>query len=136
MRNWAISSPSNLVQFISLDEALAIHQRLIEKFGGPAGVRDMGMLESALFRPQTGYYEDISAMAAALFESLLMNHPFVDGNKRVAFFTTDTFLRLNGYKLEVEAQPAHEFIIGLLESGRVDFKTLFDWISESIKKYY
>ena len=94
--------PSKSVQFLSLDEVLVIHERLIEVFGGPTGIRDMGMLESALYRPQTGYYEDILQMATALFESLLMNHPFVDGNKRVAFFVTDTFLRLNGYRIEVE----------------------------------
>ena len=93
----------------------------------------MGMLESALFRPQTGYYQDIAEMAAALFESLLMNHPFIDGNKRAAFFATDTFLRLNGCRLEVESNSAHAFIIGLLESGQVDFKNLRDWIRSHIK---
>lgn len=88
----------------------------------------MGMLESALYRPQTGYYQDIGELAAALFESLLMNHPFIDGNKRAAFFATDTFLRLNGYRLEVESKSAHAFIINLLESGQVDFNNLRDWI--------
>ena len=91
-----------MIQHLSLDEALAIHERLIEHFGGPPGVRDLGLLESALFRPHAGYYKDIAEMAAALFESLGMNHHFVDGNKRVAFFATDIFLRLNGWKLEVE----------------------------------
>lgn len=85
MKSWGSSLPSDLIQFLSLDESLAIHERLLEKFGGPPGVRDMGMLESALYRPQTGYYDDITSMSAALFESLLMNHPFVDGNKRAAF---------------------------------------------------
>ena len=120
--------PSDLIQFLSLDEVLAIHDRLIEKFGGLAGVRDLGMLESALYRPQTGYYDGIIDMSAALFESLLMNHPFVDGNKRVAFFATDIFLRLNGYRLKVESNSAHAFIIGLLESKQVDFDALRDWI--------
>ncbi len=68
------SKPS--IEFLSVDEVVTIHERLIERFGGPAGVRDLGLLESALFRPQTGYYGDIIEMAAALFESLLMNHPF------------------------------------------------------------
>ena len=72
---------------------------LIDRFGGVHGVRDRGLLESALFRPQTGYYTHIEEMAAAMFESLLINHAFVDGNKRVAFFATDVFLRLNGWKL-------------------------------------
>ena len=125
--------PSKPVQFMTLDEACEVHKRLIEKFGGPAGIRDMGMLESALYRPQTGYYEDIVEMAAALFESLLMNHPFIDGNKRVAFFVTDIFLRLNGYRFDVDAQSAHRFIINLLESNQVDFETLLDWIRANIK---
>ncbi|VAX00991.1 Death on curing protein, Doc toxin [hydrothermal vent metagenome] len=125
--------PGKSVQFLSLDEALVIHERLIEVFGGPVGVRDMGMLESALFRPQTGYYEDIYQMSAALFESLIMNHPFVDGNKRAAFFVTDTFLRLNGYKIEVDSKSAHAFIIGLLESHNVEFATLLDWIKNHTK---
>ncbi len=125
--------PDKPIQFLSLDEVLVMHERLIEVFGGPEGVRDMGMLESALFRPQTGYYEDLIQMSAALFESLLMNHPFVDGNKRAAFFVTDTFLRLNGYRLAVESKSAHALIIGLLESHQVDFDVIHDWIKAHIK---
>jgi death-on-curing protein len=63
--------PSEVIQFLSLDEAIAIHERLIDKFGGKLGLRDKGLLESALFRPQTGYYEDLAQMATALFESLI-----------------------------------------------------------------
>ena len=88
--------PADTVEFLSLDEVLAIQDRLIEAFGGTHGVRDRGLLESALFRPQTGYYMHMEEMAAAMFESLLVNHAFVDDNKRVAFFATDIFLRLNG----------------------------------------
>lgn len=125
--------PNDQIQFLTLDEVLAIHERLIEVFGGPAGIRDMGILESALYRPQTGYYEDIIAMSAALFESLLMNHPFLDGNKRAAFFVTDIFLRLNGYQILVEAKSAHAFIIGLLESNQADFNSLHNWLRIHIK---
>lgn len=124
--------PSKPVQFLTLDEVLAIHERLIEKFGGPEGVRDMGMLESALYRPQTGYYNDLTEMAAALFESLLMNHAFVDGNKRAAFFMTDIFLRLNGVKLGVEPVSAHAFIVGLLEARQADYGSLLKWIRNHI----
>jgi death-on-curing protein len=116
------------VQFLSVEEVLAIHERLLEEFGGPAGVRDLGLLESALFRPRTGYYRDLAEMAAALFESLLMNHPFVDGNKRVAFFASDVFLRLNGWRLAVEPDAAHAFLIGLLDRGECDFERLLPWI--------
>ena len=124
--------PSDQIQFLSVDEAIAIHERLIEKFGGPPGIRDTGLLESALFRPQTGYYNDLAEMAAALFESLLLNHAFVDGNKRVAFFATDIFLRLNGWKFSVEANSAHAFLIGMLEQGNASYEILLPWIQESI----
>lgn len=116
------------VRFLSTDEALAIHEAVISTFGGPRGLRDGGLLESALFRPQTGYYRDLAEMAAALFESLLMNHPFVDGNKRVAFFAADVFLRLNGWRLRVDADAAHEFLIGLLEREAADLAHLLPWI--------
>ena len=72
-------------------------------------------------------------MAAALFESLLMNRPFVDGNKRVAFFATDVFLRLNGWCLVVDADEAHVFLIGLLETHQCDFERLLPWLREHLK---
>ncbi len=124
--------PTDSVLHLTLDEALAIHEQLIKSFGGPAGIRDMGLLESALFRPQTGYYEDIAEMAAALFESLVMNHPFIDGNKRVAFFATDVFLRLNGWKLEVDPDETHALLVGLLEQGKCDYRNLLSWIRKSL----
>lgn len=123
-----------MIKHLSLDEVLAIHGLLIERFGGADGVLDLGLLDSALHRPRTGYYRDIAEMAAALFESLLMNHPFVDGNKRVAFFATDVFLRLNGWKLSVEARGAHEFIIGLLEKKQSDLGHLLPWVRRSMVK--
>jgi len=124
--------PGEDVRHLSLDEARAIHERLIERFGGSPGVRDLGLLESALYRPQTGYYSDLAEMAAALFESLLMNHPFVDGNKRVAFFATDVFLRLNGWRLEVDGAQAHRFLVGLLEQNQADYGHLLPWIRRSL----
>ena len=125
--------PSERVLHLSVDEVLAIHEKLIERFGGISGVRDVGLLESALYRPRTGYYADLAEMAAALFESLLMNHPFVDGNKRVAFFATDVFLRLNGWRLQVHADAAHRFLVGLLEASECDFDHLLPWIRESLR---
>ena len=127
--------PSESVQFLSLDEVLAIHQRVIGAFGGADGVRDLGLLESALYRPRSGYYEDLVSMATALFESLLMNHPFVDGNKRVAFFATDIFLRLNGWRLDVDANQAAGLLTGLLENGDCDFEHLSSWIRESVTRH-
>jgi death-on-curing protein len=120
------------VQFLSVNEVIEIHRRVIERFGGTAGVRDKGLLESALFRPQTGYYEDLAEMAAALIESLLLNHAFIDGNKRVAFFATDVFLRLNGWKISVEANAAHKFLIGMLERGDCSYEKLLPWIRDTV----
>jgi death-on-curing protein len=125
--------PGETVRYLAVDEVLEIHRRLIEVFGGPAGVRDRGLLDSALYRPRTGYYADLVAMAAALFESLLMNHCFVDGNERVAVFATDVFLRMNGWKLAVEPAPAHEFLVGLLERRVVTFDALETWIRSVIR---
>ena len=122
---------SESTKFLTRDEVLAIHARLVEAFGGTPGLRDLGLLESALHRPRTGYYVDLIQMAAALFESLLMNHPFVDGNKRVAFFSTDVFLRLNGWRIEIEADPAHQFLIGLLEERTCDLAHLEPWLREN-----
>jgi death-on-curing protein len=124
--------PADRIHFLTVDEVLAVHAALVERFGGPQGVRDAGLLESALFRPQTGYYADLAEIATAMFESLLMNHPFVDGNKRVAFFATDVFLRLNGWKLGVDPDKAHRFLIGLLEKDMCDFDHLLPWVRRSI----
>jgi death-on-curing protein len=124
--------PNDTVSHLSVEEVLAIHERLVERFGGLSGVRDGGLLESALYRPQTGYYRDLSEMAAALFESLLMNHPFVDGNKRVAFFSTDVFLRMNGWKMKVDADEAHGFLMNLLDKGECDYSRLLPWIRAAL----
>jgi len=110
--------PYKVVKFLTLEEVLEIHATLIEKFGGPEGVRDMGLLESALYRPRTGYYGDLIEMAAALFESLFMNHPFIDGNKRVAFFAADVFLRINSATIKVEPAIAYGKIVGIIERGQ------------------
>ena len=126
--------PGKAVQHLALDEVLEIHNTLIAHFGGPPGIRYIGLLDSALYRARSGYYEDLAEMAAALFESLIMNHPFIDGNKRVAFLATDVFLRLNGYHLQVKAKPAHRFLIGLLEKNQCDYDHLLPWIRKSITK--
>jgi death on curing protein len=120
--------------YLTLVEVLAIHDRLLDEFGGAGGVRDGGALESALFRPQTGYYRDAVHEAAALFESLLMNHPFLDGNKRVAFAAADVFLRLNGFILEVADSEAYEFIVGSLERGDLDLARVDAWLRDRVRE--
>jgi death-on-curing protein len=89
--------------YLTSADVLALHHVLIERYGGAQyGIRDMGALEAALFRPQSGYYADIAEEAAALLESLLINHPFVDGNKRTAVAACDVFLRINGHCLNAD----------------------------------
>jgi death on curing protein len=122
------------VEHLTVDEVLAIHDTMIATFGGSGGLRDAGLLESALFRPRTGYYADLAEMATALFESLLMNHPFVDGNKRIAFFATDVFLRLNGWRVKADADEAHGFLIDLLDRRLCDYQHLLPWIRERLQR--
>jgi death on curing protein len=78
-------------RYLTVEEILFIHQNLIDEFGGSSGLADIARLESAVMRPQNGYYKDIYDEAAALMGSLAMNHPFIDGNKRIAFFSADIF---------------------------------------------
>lgn len=119
--------------YLTLTEVLAMHEELIELYGGAHGVRDMGALESALFRPQTGYYDDVIAEAAALLESLAINHPFIDGNKRIAFAVADVYLRLNGFLFEGDPIETYEFMIGLFERGAFRFERLEPWLRKNAK---
>jgi len=121
--------------YLTLTEVLAIHEELINLYGGAHGVRDMGSLESALFRPQTGYYDDVIAEAAALLESLAINHPFIDGNKRIAFAVADVYLRLNGYVFDADPIKAYGFMISLFESGAFRFERLEPWLRENTKPF-
>ena len=117
-----------MTDYLSLVEVLAIHHDQIERYGGSHGVRDFGLLESALFRPQTGYYANLIEEAAALWESLAQNHPFVDGNKRTAFAATYTFLTINGVRLAAKSEDAYRFISGLYEAGAFSFANLVPWL--------
>lgn len=120
-------------KFPTFDELIAIHYRLIEEFGGSHGLIDIGALDSAAIRPQMGYFQDIFEEAATLMESLAMKHPFVAGNKRVAFLATDTFLRLNGYSIECENNNAFNFFMMLFESKRFRFHNLVTWLSNRVE---
>lgn len=119
---------------LTVIEVLAIHDLLIEEFGGAPGVRDLGALESAVFRPQTGYYKDPVEEAAALLESLIQNHPFVDGNKRTAVACADTYLRVIGLALAGDTDDHHSFLIGLIERGEVDRERIDDWLRRSVEE--
>ena len=119
--------------FLTLEELLVIHQHLIDEFGGSHGLREQNALEAAAMRPQTGYYKNIFEEAAALMESLAMNHPFIDGNKRMAFFAADTFLRMNGYYIDCDDQEAYDYFISLFESSSFEFEKLSVWIRQNSK---
>lgn len=119
--------------YLTLAEVLAMHEDQIERYGGSHGVRDAGLLESALYRPQTGYYADLIEEAAALWESLAQNHPFIDGNKRTAFAATYTFLAINGAQLMADAEDAYVFISGLYENGAFRFDALVLWLRINVK---
>lgn len=117
-----------MTDYLTVVEVLAIHDDQISRYGGSFGVRDMGLLEAALFRPQTGYYEDLHAQAAALWESLGQNHPFIDDNKRVAFAATYTFLAINGLRITAPADAAFGFIDGLYDEQAFEFGRLVLWL--------
>jgi len=114
--------------YLIVAEVLAIHSDQIERYGGSHGVRDYGLLEAALFRAQTGYYQDLVEEAAALWESLSQNHPFVDGNKRTAFAAAYTFLAINGVRLEAGAGGTYTFLARLYETNRFQFDRLAAWL--------
>jgi len=114
--------------YLTTAEVLEIHEQLIGEFGGSPEVADIGRLEAALFRPQIGYYNDLTEEAAALMESLANNNPFVDGNKRVSFAVTDTFLRLNGFYLEIEAAAARDFIEQSMARSEFRFAIIHGWL--------
>ena len=119
--------------FPTLEEVLAIHDAQIAEFGGGAGLRDAGALESALMRPQLGYYDNLIEEAAALLESLAMNHPFVDGNKRTAFATTEVFLSLNGHFIDCDDREAYEFFMHLFETNSFRFDQLREWLETNVR---
>lgn len=122
-----------VTKFPTLDEALALHEALLERFGGQAGVRDMGLLESALVRPQSGYYETITMQAAALLQSLAMNHVFVDGNKRMAFALTAIFLDMNGLSLTVGARAGETFLLKKVIAEHASIDVIAAWLAKHVE---
>jgi death on curing protein len=121
-----------MTDYLTMAEVLAMHADLIERYGGSHGVRDAGLLESALFRPQTGYYADLIEEAAALWESMSQNHPFIDGNKRTAFAATYTFLAVNGARLTADPQRTQEFVIALYDRSQFTFDKLVPWLRKHV----
>ena len=123
-----------MANFLSLAEVLAIHTDQIEKYGGSHGIRDPGQLEAALFRTQSGYYNDEIQQAAAIWESLSQNHPFIDGNKRTAFAVTYTFLLINNILVTADAGQIWQFLNKNYETGQLRYDILHAWLQENTQQ--
>ena len=119
--------------FPTIEEVVAIHDDLLTQFGGSPGVRDWGALEVAVMRPQMGYYDGMLDEAAAMLESLAMNHPFVDGNKRTAVAATDAFLGLNGSFIDCDSRAAYDHFMRLFESNSFRFAELRAWLEDHMR---
>ena len=117
-----------MTDYLTVVEVLTIHDDQIERYGGASGLRDRGLLEAALFRPQTGYYADLIEEAAALWESLSQNHPFIDGNKRTAFAVTYTFIFVNGLYLTASSSETERFVLSLYAYNKFNFQNLHQWL--------
>lgn len=122
------------LEYLTVADVLGMHSVLMKRYGGALGVRDPGALEAALFRPQTGYYDDIVAQAAALLESLAINHPFVEGNKRIAFAATDVFLRINGWRMHRAPTQIYAEMIQMFETGMFDIAHLDPWLRGFVQR--
>jgi death-on-curing protein len=121
-----------MTDYLTVAEVLAMHANQIARYGGSPGVRDPGLLDAALYRPQTGYYADLIEEAAALWESLAQNHPFLDGNKRTAFAATYTFLAINGVRLTADAQETYVFVAALSDANQFNFDKLVPWLRSHV----
>lgn len=123
--------------YLSVEQLLRLHQMQLERFGGRAGLRDRGALESAAARPRMTFggedlYPDVPAKAAALMHSLAMNHPFVDGNKRAAAMSAELFLVVNGHELDAADEAIIDVTIALAR-GEVSAEALAIWIRQRIR---
>ena len=121
------------MRYLTLGELIELHHRIIEQSGGANGMRDLGLAQSALAQPQMSFggkelYTTLAEKAAALCFSLVMNHPFVDGNKRVGHAAMETFLMMNGFELDADVDDS-ESVILRLAAGELDRPTLAQWVT-------
>ena len=126
------------MDYLSLTEVLLLHARLIQQTGGAEGVRDLGQLESAIARPQAMFggedlYPNLCDKAAALMESLIQNHPFVDGNKRTGLAAAGILLERNGLRLTADNDQVFEFTMSVAR-GRVRHKEISRWLEENSER--
>ena len=118
--------------FVSVSDAIAIHRRMVDEFGGDPGLRDRGLLESALAMPKAMFggdylHADLPSMAAAYHYHLCANHPFIDGNKRVAVAVAEVFLRANGLQLDTTDDEIVELTLGVASGtiGKLEVANLY-----------
>src|ERR1700758_2953913 len=119
--------------YLTVAEVIAIHHRQIDAYGAAHGLRDEGALESAVYRPQTGYYGSILEEAAALMESLANKRAFIDGNKRVSFDSTHTFLLVNDYTIVADPVETYCFMTDAIAEGKFRFPLILDWLSRHVQ---
>jgi len=125
------------MRYLSLAEVAELHRLLIEAFGGSHGIRDLGALESALAQPRMSFggedlYPTVVEKAAALGFTLVQNHPFLDGNKRVGHAAMETFLVLNGFEIEAEADEQEHLMLALA-AGDIDRSGLLKWLRNHVR---
>lgn len=121
------------MRYLTLNEVLDLYYRILEQFGGSAGIRDFGALESALAQPKMTFggeelYPTVVDKTAALGFSLISNHPFVDGNKRIGHAAIEVFLILNGYEIEAGVDEQEQIILEAA-AGRRNRDGLKEWLS-------
>ena len=128
----------NTIIYLTLEQILLIHEEQIDRYGGSHGIRDITLLESAVFRPQTTFsgidlYSSIFDKTAALIHSLLLNHAFVDGNKRTAIASALVFLDLNGYSFSV-LQKALVTTALSIENKKWNLEKISLWLQKHSKR--
>ncbi len=126
------------MRYLTLGEVLDLHRRIIEQSGGAVGVRDLGGIESAVAQPQMTFggeelYPTIESKATALCFSLVMNHPFVDGNKRIGHAAMETFLVMNGFEIVANVDDAEKIIL-TLAAGELSREELLEWVTSHIRR--
>ena len=126
-----------MISYLAIDQLLDLHETQISHYGGASGLRDRGALEAAAARPAMTFggedlYSDVSAKAAALMHSLVMNHPFVDGNKRVGAHAAMLFLALNGARCEITSKDLEELTLSVAR-GEMDAESLAIWFRQRVE---
>ena len=123
---------------ISVKQALEIHDILVKQFGGLIGIRDLGGLKSALARPFQTFggedlYSDFFAKAAAIGESIIINHPFIDGNKRTGYVLMESMLRVGNFKIIATNDNLYDFVISI-STGEKKIEQIVEWLKENAKQ--